>query len=94
MKPVEVKLDTVPKHRNSKEWRPLPRATCEEFGLEVTGDGHLVKKMVSLLHENKCQISRVLRVTRGDTLVFKEVPLKSWLFPEDKRPEWLKGEKG
>jgi len=83
-------LSSETKWNNKSEYRDIPKITCPEFGLSIKGDGFIVKAMIKALHENNCDISRVLSIYRGDTLVFNKRPLKQWLFPEDRRPEWLK----
>lgn len=87
---VVVVLDSIRKERNHQEYRMVGRARCEEFNLEVSGDGHNLRKLIHLLAENNCDISRGLEVRQGDTLCFVVVPLKSWLNPPDRRPDHLK----
>ena len=90
MSNILIELDTVRKYRNKEEYRPVGRAICKEFGIEVTNVDKMITKVVKLLGEKKCDIQRGLEVRRGDTLCFEVMPLKQWLFPTDKRPEHLK----
>ena len=93
---VVIILDTVKVHSNKSEWRPVNRASTTYQGcyLEESGDGEVIKKLLSRLYtENKCPITAYVEVRRGETPIFKSMPLKDWLFPPDRRPEHLKKEK-
>jgi len=90
-KEIRIELDSVTKWRNTKEYRTVPRARCEEYDMEVVGDGLIVKKLIRDLYEQNPQISGDVMVFRSGTLCFTPAPIKSWVFPIDKRPEWLRG---
>ena len=91
MSNIIVELDSVKKYSNKSEYRRIPRARCQEFDLEVEGDGYIVTKLAKLLAEKNADISRGLEVRRGDTLCFHIKPLKTWVEKgPDRRPEHLK----
>lgn len=87
---VVVHLSFCWKPRNNQEGRWVNRVICEEFREEIVGDGYIVEAMAHRLHEKKCDLSRGYKVLRGDTPCFTVVPLKSWVYKKDTRPEWLR----
>lgn len=91
MDEVVCYLSQKQKWRNKQEYHTIPQITCPEFNLEFLGHGLLETLMAKALYENNCDSDRVLAIYRGDTLVYTKVPLKRWIFKEDRRPDWLKG---
>jgi hypothetical protein len=91
---IIIQLDSVKKYgKSKKEWRTVNKAstTVNNECVEVVGDGEVIKKLLSKLYtENKCDINTQVEVKRGDIPSFVPMSLKSWLFPEDRRPEHLK----
>jgi len=89
-KEIRIDLDSVTKWRNKNEYRNVPRARCEEFDLEVVGDGRIVQRLAKKLYEEKGQIDATLVVFRGVTPCFTPTPIKTWVLPSGKQPEWLR----
>jgi len=89
-KEIRIDLDSVKKWRNNQEYYTLPRARCEEFDLEEVGTGRIIKRLAKRLYEEKGQIEASLVVFRGVTLCFTPAPIKSWVLPSEKQPEWLR----
>lgn len=87
---IRIDLDSVKKSRNASEYRNVPRARCEEFDLEVVGDGLIVKRLAKMLYEEKGQIEATLVVFRGDTPSFVPKPIKTWVLPSGTQPEQLR----
>ncbi len=87
---ILIELDSVRKDSNKSEYRNVNRAVCREFGLEVIGDGPIIKKLLKDLDEHNCDISRGVEIRRSGVLCFNVVPLNLWINPPDRRPEWLK----
>lgn len=69
---VEIQLDTILRHRNKNEFRPVNRASC--MGLEASGDGDNLKKIAHLLLE--AGVVGEVNVYRGKTPIFLSVPLE------------------
>jgi hypothetical protein len=88
MNTIRVELDSVKKCRGLTEYHWIPRARVGD--LEVVGFGEVIKQVLTLFHENNPGINSQVEVYRGDTLCFMPMALNSWLFPPDRRPEWLK----
>jgi len=86
---IIVELTTEKKYRNKSEYKTVQKATCDEFDASTTGNGTIIKDLALILHEKKCDISRMFEVRRGTTLVFELVPLKRWIEKRDNRPVWL-----
>lgn len=74
---ITVELDTVIKHRSQREFRPINRA--RSGGLEVIGDGRIIRKILKKRHAQGASIDAVVEVRRGEALCFKPKPLKWWL---------------
>lgn len=89
-KTIRIDLDTVTKQRNESEYRNVPRARCEEFDLEVVGDGLIVKRLAKKLYEEKGQIDATLVVFRGVTPCFSPAPIKTWVLPSGRQPQHLR----
>ena len=85
---ITVKLDTVRKYRNTQEYRPVNRATCESY--EAVGDGDVIRQVLQLYHTDNPQFIGQVEVRRGDMLCFVIASINQWLFPENKQPEHLK----
>lgn len=77
---IRINLDSVRKYRNTKEWRPVNRATATFRGktYERTGDGYNIRLLCRDLLGDFPQISEQVEVWRGDTPCFAEMPIKSW----------------
>jgi len=88
MNVVRVELDEVRKYRNQNEYHGVPRASIGE--ISSVGWGKNIINVLKAFHENNPQINPQVEVYRGDTLCFKVMTLNQWLFPPDRRPEWLK----
>ena len=71
---LRIELDTVRKYRNASEYRPVNRASCE--GHEVVGDGEIIGALCRDLIESGH--SGVVEVWRGETPVFRAIPLEIW----------------
>jgi len=67
-----VYLDSVIKHRNEKEYRPINRARWKD--LESVGDGDNLKAIARLMLE--AGVVGYVDVYRGKTPVFLSVPLE------------------
>jgi len=89
---IVLHLSHKPKHRSKYEQRTVQVLTCEEFDIDISGDGALMEPALKVLQRNNCDFNRLVAVYRGDTLVFKKAPLKAWLFPVKEQPEQLKRE--
>lgn len=89
-KVIRIDLDSVKRSRNASEYRNVPRARCEEFDLEVVGDGLIVKRLAEVLYEEKGQIEATLVVFRGVTPCFTPTPIKSWVLPSGRQPQHLR----
>lgn len=89
-KVIRIDLDSVKRSRNASEYRNVPRARCEEFDLEVVGDGLIVKRLAEVLYEEKGQIEATLVVFRGVTPCFTLTPIKSWVLPSGRQPQHLR----
>ena len=87
---VVCRFTTFNKHRNSEEYRKVPRLVCDEYNLSVDGDGNLVMKMANALEQAGCDLDRGYDIKRGSMSCFTVVPLRNWLYPPDRRPEWLR----
>jgi hypothetical protein len=85
---ITVELDTVRKYRNTQEYRPVNRATCE--GYEAVGDGDVIRQVLQLYHKDNPHFTGKVQVRRGDMLCFVITSLNQWLFPVSKQPEHLK----
>lgn len=88
---VKIELDTILRHRNKNEFRPVNRASC--MGLESSGDGDNLKKIAQLLLE--AGVTGGADVYRGKTPVFLSVSLErlaSASIGRGEQPEYLKKE--
>ena len=69
-----MELDSVPKRRNSSEWRNVNRARCGEF--ESVSDGDNIKKVCQLMLE--AGRTGVIDIYRNGTPVFLGVTIERW----------------
>lgn len=76
---ITVYLDTIPKIRNSSEYRMINRARSGD--LELIGGGPIVQKLLRKLYQQGAPKEAIVEVYRGDTLCFVPIPLKSWVIP-------------
>lgn len=74
---ITIRLDTVRKYRNASEYRLIGRA--RSGGLEVVGDGRLIRKILQQRHAAGASLEATVEVFRGETLCFVRAPLKSWV---------------
>jgi len=81
---ITVYLDSFRKYRNPQEYYSCPRATCGDLVEE--GHGFLIQKLLKryALEYSVEDTSVHVRVLRGDTLCFVEMPLSSWIAPPSK----------
>lgn len=68
---MRIHLDSIPKYRNSQEYRPVNRATCWPW--ESVGDGDNLKIIARLMLE--AGVVGEVDVYRGETPVFLSLPL-------------------
>lgn len=59
----------------------LPTITCKEFDCYREGWGFILTSLIKDLVGKNAADSRCLRIMRGDTLVWNEVPLSVWVNP-------------
>lgn len=90
MTPLIIELDSVPKYRNTKEWRNVGRASCPEYGIEKTGDGAYIRDICKGAIELGCDPQRLVEVRRGETVCFKPATVDAWANPPDRRPKHLR----
>lgn len=72
---VRIELDTIRKHRNAKEYRPINRARCGS--MEQVGDGAIIQRLCAnlLAHHDP---ETVVHVYRNGTLCFRPESLSVW----------------
>lgn len=92
MNEITVVLDTVKKTRGKLEWRDVNRATCEYNGTTYTktGDGSNIKTILREIADAGCDMTTVVHVMRGTSVVFMPASLHSWVGKRNNQPEWLK----
>lgn len=76
MKTLIIQLDSVRKHRNPQEWRPVNRASCE--GLEHSGDGDNIAGIAKMLLACDYPPNQAACVIRGSTVCFEAQSLEKW----------------
>jgi len=87
---MNMYLDSVRKDNNTKEWRMIPRCTCE--GRVLTGDGALIQGMAKRLLEDGFSGDEEVGVYRGTTEVFAPTKLSIIArgYATKKQPEHLR----
>ena len=85
METVTVYLDSLKKHRNTKEYTTIPRAYTTYKGkyYEAVGYGEVIKNLLYILVEEKADINTQVEVMRGDTSCFALMAIKRWLSMDD-----------
>ena len=71
---IRIKLDSVIKHRNKSEYRPVNRASAE--GIEIIGDGYIIRRLCQKLVDEGH--TGQVEVWRDGTLVFPAAELTKW----------------
>lgn len=85
---IIVTLDSVVKHRSTKEYRRINRAISGQ--LEVVGDGCIIKQLLAtILDSEPTRKDDLVYVYRGDTLCFNPITLQDW-FKKKEQPPQLK----
>ena len=74
---ARIELDTVRGYRGKREYNMMQRARCE--GLEVVGNGFIVREMCKLLRGAGKPLEEPIEVYRGVTSCFVVMPLQRWL---------------
>ena len=74
---ARIELDTVRRYRGKREYSMMQRARCE--GLEVVGNGFIVREMCKLLRGAGKPLEEPIEVYRGVTSCFVVMPLQRWL---------------
>ena len=74
---ARIELDTVRSYRGKQEYNMMQRARCE--GLEVVGNGFIVREMCKLLRGAGKPLEEPIEVYRGVTSCFVVMPLQRWL---------------
>ena len=74
---ARIELDTVRRYRGKREYNMMQRARCE--GLEVVGNGFIVREMCNLLRGAGKPLEEPIEVYRGVTSCFVVMPLQRWL---------------
>jgi len=74
---ARIELDTVRRYRGKREYNIMQRARCE--GLEVVGNGFIVREMCKLLRGAGKPLEEPIEVYRGVTSCFIVMPLQRWL---------------
>lgn len=74
--PIRIDLDAIRISRSTREWRTIQRARSS-LGHEITGDGPIVSQLAAILRNENPAFEGLLEVFRGDTTVFKPMPLKT-----------------
>ena len=74
---ARIELDTVRRYRGKREYNMMQRARCE--GLEVVGNGFIVREMCKLLRGAGKPLEEPIEVYRGVTSCFAVMPLQRWL---------------
>jgi hypothetical protein len=74
---ARIELDTVRRYRGKREYNMMQRARCE--GLEVVGNGFIVREMCKLLRGAGKPLEEPIEVYRGVTSCFVVMPLQRWL---------------
>ena len=74
---ARIELDTVRRYRGKREYNMMQRARCE--GLEVVGNGFIVREMCKLLRGAGKPLEEPIEVYRGVTSCFIVMPLQRWL---------------
>ena len=74
---ARIELDTVRRYRGKREYNIMQRARCE--GLEVVGNGFIVREMCKLLRGAGKPLEEPIEVYRGVTSCFVVMPLQRWL---------------
>jgi hypothetical protein len=69
-----MELDSVPKRRNSNEWRNVNRARCGEF--ESVGDWDNIARLCRMMLE--AGHTGVIDIYRNETPVFLGVTIERW----------------
>jgi hypothetical protein len=69
-----MELDSVPKWRNSSEWRNINRARCGEF--ESVGDADNIVKICRMML--RAGHTGVIDIYRNETPVFLGVTIERW----------------
>ena len=70
-----VQLDTVKKWRNTHEWRPVTRATCN--GIEVTTEGFVMPAICRALSD--AGYTGMVEAYRGDNPALKAREIGDWI---------------
>lgn len=87
---IQINLDTVKKWRNSKEWRPIHRASFHE--MERFGDAPIAPLCRDLIEAGHDPADLVV-IVRGSTRCFEPAPLGEWAAGKvgrGEQPEQLK----
>lgn len=88
-----IDLGSVRKYRNSREWRPVDRASWKH--LESVGDGENIVKLARMMLEEG--VTGPVEVYRGKTPVFLRGTVEEWAsgsFGKGEQPKQLRRKDG